>query len=184
MMTVDETPRPWWKEPMVWLVAGLPATAVIAGFTTYFIAAHEADTLVDTSFRKEGLVMVQKATSADLAAARQGLRARMTLHNGMLTTRLLGQEVAPPERLRLSIHHPTREELDMQLLLYQDASGNYVASLPDLGSGRRMMILAAEDQSWRITGQWTAPFTGTLELKALATNTSTPPPTGTEKGAH
>lgn len=183
-MTVDETPRPWWKEPMVWLVAGLPATAVIAGFTTYFIAAHEADTLMDTSFRKEGLVMVQKATPADQAAARMGLRAHMTLQDGMLTARLLGQEAAPPERLRLSIHHPTREDLDIHLLLYRDAGGNYVASLPDLGSSRRTLILAAEDQSWRITGQWAAPFTGSLELKALASNTSTTTHAGTEKGEH
>ena len=31
MMALDlSTDRPWWKEPMVWLIAGLPATAVIA----------------------------------------------------------------------------------------------------------------------------------------------------------
>ena len=28
MMALDlSTDRPWWKEPMVWLIAGLPATA-------------------------------------------------------------------------------------------------------------------------------------------------------------
>ena len=30
MMALDlSTDRPWWKEPMVWLIAGLPATAAL-----------------------------------------------------------------------------------------------------------------------------------------------------------
>lgn len=42
---------------MVWLIAGLPAAAVLAGLTTVMIASHHADQTVDESFHKEGLAV-------------------------------------------------------------------------------------------------------------------------------
>lgn len=52
--------RPWWKEPMVWLVAGLPLSAVIAGLTTVWIAANNADTPLTDQYRKEGMTTVEQ----------------------------------------------------------------------------------------------------------------------------
>ena len=34
---------PWWRVRMVWLVIAGPATVVVAGFATLFIAIHGAD---------------------------------------------------------------------------------------------------------------------------------------------
>jgi hypothetical protein len=42
----DPTRSSPWRNPMVWLVVGLPLSAVIAGFITLWIAAHGADPLV------------------------------------------------------------------------------------------------------------------------------------------
>ena len=33
---------PWWKEPMMWLVVGLPASVVVAGVWTFVIASRVA----------------------------------------------------------------------------------------------------------------------------------------------
>jgi hypothetical protein len=46
--TSDETRRPWWREPMMWLVIGGPLTVVIAGITTAVIAVRGADPVLDT----------------------------------------------------------------------------------------------------------------------------------------
>lgn len=54
-------PRPAWKEPMVWLIAGLPITAVIAGLVTVWIASSNADAPLKDQFRKEGLTIQQSA---------------------------------------------------------------------------------------------------------------------------
>jgi hypothetical protein len=35
-----------WRNPMVWLVVGLPLAAVVAGFITLWIAATHVDPLV------------------------------------------------------------------------------------------------------------------------------------------
>ncbi len=40
-------PRPWWKEPIMWLVVGGPLTAVIAGLTTVYIAVSNPDPVLD-----------------------------------------------------------------------------------------------------------------------------------------
>ena len=176
MMALDpQTERPWWKEPMVWLIAGLPATAVIAGFTTYFIAAHEPDSLVRAEFRKEGFALVEKTTAADTLAAELGLVARMAADNGRLEVSLKGRLSTPPERVALTIIHPTRESRDVALVLARSGGDSYGASLPDVGNGKRILVLEAQDRAWRITGQWMAPFSGMTELTAVETNHSTHP---------
>lgn len=38
--------RPWWREPMMWVVLGGPAIVVVAAIATGVIAWRGADTLV------------------------------------------------------------------------------------------------------------------------------------------
>jgi len=38
---------PWWKYPLMWLVLGLPASVVVAGLCTAWIALHSPDTVLD-----------------------------------------------------------------------------------------------------------------------------------------
>jgi hypothetical protein len=38
--------RPWWREPMMWLVLGGPLVVVVAAIVTGFIAWHGADPVV------------------------------------------------------------------------------------------------------------------------------------------
>ena len=45
---VSSPVRPWWREPMVWLVIGGPATVVVAGIATAVIAVRGADPIVST----------------------------------------------------------------------------------------------------------------------------------------
>lgn len=39
-------PRPWWREPMMWVVIGGPAIVVVAAITTGVVAWRGADTVV------------------------------------------------------------------------------------------------------------------------------------------
>jgi len=175
-MLLHEPQRPWWKEPMVWLVVGLPLSAVMAGFATYFIAAHEADTLVTNDMHKEGLILVKTMTPADRVAAQLGLIAQLRARHGALEARLTNYPRTAPKRLHLVLMHPTRQSRDIALILERDIGGEaYRALLPDLDRGRYGLILEAEDRGWRLVGQWLAPFSTTLELRAQETNSSTHP---------
>lgn len=176
MMALElSTDRPWWKEPMVWLVAGLPATAVVASFITYFIAAHDPDSLVRADYRKEGFALVEKTTDADEKATGLGLIARISVKDGHLEVTLKSRLASYPERVALTIIHPTKENQDIHILLEKPIGNAYRANIPDLGHGKRILVLEPEDRTWRVTGQWMAPFSGMTELAAAATNHSTHP---------
>jgi hypothetical protein len=45
--TDDATaPRPWYRHGHVWLVIAIPASALVAGILTLFIAIHGADPVI------------------------------------------------------------------------------------------------------------------------------------------
>ncbi len=176
MMALDPAPsRPVWKEPMVWLIAGLPAIAVIASFITYFIAAHEPDSLVREEHRKVGLAMVAPLNAAEQTAAAMGLSARLTSQDGRLELTLRGGLPGQPKQLALNIVHPTQENQDLHILLAHSHELSYIAPAPEMGSGKRILVLEPEDRTWRITGQWMAPFSGMTELVAEGSTPSTHP---------
>ncbi len=164
----------WWKEPMVWLVAGLPATAVIAAISTYFIAAHNQDPLVTTEYRKEGMT-VERVTERDDKAASAGIGADLAVKDGQLRLSLSGRLEQLPGALTLTIVHPTQADKDRQISLVHTNQGRYIAPDPDTGTGKRQLVLEPPDRAWRITGQWQAPFSGSTTLAATTTNPSTHP---------
>lgn len=175
MMALDPSPnRPWWKEPMVWLIAGLPATAVVASVTTYFIAAHEPDSLVKTEYRKDGFAISQ-VTDPDRLAAKLGLAAQLSVNEGQLRVTLRGGTGVRPEHINLSLVHPTQENQDIHVVLVRSRDLSYLAPLPDSGAGKRILILEPEDRTWRIAGQCVIPLAGMTELVAEAKNPSTHP---------
>lgn len=160
---------------MVWLIAGLPAIAVVASFATYFIAAHEPDSLVKAGYRKEGMAVTEKPSEAEQRAAALGLLGHLSAKEGRLSLILKGNVDRAPERLALNIVHPTLENQDIHILLARSDRLVYIAQVPDVGHGKRILVLEPEDRSWRITGQWSAPFSGMTELAAVVTNPSTHP---------
>jgi uncharacterized protein len=81
---------PWWREPMVWLIAGLPLAAVLASFATLWIAIRNADTLVKEGYLKEGFT-VQEVLPQDHEAVRLGLSGQLIVETDALRIQLAGQ---------------------------------------------------------------------------------------------
>jgi len=46
MTGVVEKPRPWYKEPWLWVIIAIPAAAVIASAITFYLAVSHPDYLV------------------------------------------------------------------------------------------------------------------------------------------
>ncbi len=53
------------KQPWMWLVLGLPATVVVAGFVTLWIAASDPQAIVVEPHNKVGLTVQQAKPVAD-----------------------------------------------------------------------------------------------------------------------
>ena len=157
---------PWWKERMVWLIIGLPLAAVVAGFATLYIAVHNADDIVKDEYVKTGMAVEAPRARLQLAA-RMGLAASVSYHDGALEMRMLKQGLQA-NTLVLTLVHPTKAGLDTQISLTSVGQGKYQARAVLTGQGKRHLILEPPDHAWRLEGDWRAPFDEEASLRAGA----------------
>lgn len=154
---------PWWKEPMIWLVAGLPALAVVASFVSYFIAANEPDPLVNAGYHKEGLAPTKDADKEQRASAMQ-VQAELEFGSGKVSISLYGLLDKQPASLELLLLHPTHADQDVRIVLPRIAQGQYTAPALEVSAGRRQWVLAPDDQDWRLTGRLNLPLDSPVRL--------------------
>jgi len=153
MMPAIDT-RIWYREPMVWLVFGLPAMVVLASLMTLTIAVRSggADSVADPVQR------VGKGQTIDLApdqmAARRDVHARLTLIDDSEAIELALQgDVADAAYLNLTLQHPTLAANDRDVQLVRVDAQRYLGRLA-LPRGHAWNVqLAANDGSWRIHGR-------------------------------
>jgi hypothetical protein len=145
--------RPWYREPLVWLVAAIPAITVFAGLTTVVIAGYGADPVVRDDFRKEGIA-INRDPGRDHAAARLGVTARVSDADGTLRVQLVLPETEAPRALVAILSHATRAEYDRMLTLSRGADGAYSARLPTLDRGHWYLELSPPNRDWRLTGEF------------------------------
>jgi hypothetical protein len=145
--------RPWYREPMLALVIGLPTAAVIASLATVVIAARSSGDAGDP--RVTRVAQVQTADLAvDRAAARAGLTAVVTFtpDDAVVLAFRSGQWQGPA--LRLTLRHVTDGTRDRELPLHRAGNAGYVALLPGaLPDGAYNAELTPEDGGWRLVGR-------------------------------
>lgn len=163
MATDDTLERLWWKEPMVWLVAGLPIVAVIASFTTYYIAADKPDTLVNAGYHKEGMAP-SKDTALDDRAVALSVSADLALNDGIAKLKLNGQFQSPPASLQLLLLHPTQSNQDVVVPFKGVGMGQYTGVISAGIIGKRQWILMPIDNAWRLSGELMLPMTSVVRL--------------------
>lgn len=162
--------KPWYREPWPWFLISLPATAVIAGVTTLWIAATSADGLVVGDYYKAGLAINQTLARDDAARA-LALTATLKNEDGALTLTLAGRMKAYPEQLTLTLAHPTRQGMDQTLVLSHAGSGHYRTSLPALPAGKWHAQLSDAASTWRLSGVLYTPFSQPVTLTTDAEST-------------
>jgi hypothetical protein len=164
------TSKPWYREPWPWFLISLPATAVIAGLTTVWIAANSADGLVVGDYYKAGLAINQTLARDDAARA-LALTATLQAKDGVLGLALAGRLHAYPDQLSLTLAHPTRQGLDQTLALSHAGGGLYRTSLPALPAGKWHAQLTDTASTWRLSGVLHTPFSQPVTLETDAEST-------------
>ncbi len=159
------TRKPWYREPWPWFLISLPATAVVAGLTTVWIAVTHYDGLVVGDYYKAGLAINQTLARDDAAYA-LGLAAAFHKEDGALTVTLTGKLATWPERLTLTLAHPTRQGQDRTLTLHHAGGGRYRVALPALHPGKWHAQLIDAASTWRLSGVVHAPFDQVATLTA------------------
>ena len=147
-------PKPWFRQFWPWFLIALPATAVVAGITTLFIAMHDPDGLVADDYYKAGLA-INRVLQKEHAAHRLGIEGdgRLDLTTGDLFLDLKGQfDIARGATLRLV--HATRAHHDQSLEMKPVGAGRLAAQLRErLPPGSWTLSLEPADGAWRVTGR-------------------------------
>lgn len=157
--------KPWYREPWPWFLMSLPATAVVAGLTTAWIAVQSADGLVVGDYYKEGLAINQTLERDDAAHA-LGLTATLKSEDGAMTLTLAGHLKAYPEELILTLAHPTHQGMDHTLTLHHAGGGHYRAALPAMPAGKWHAQLIDVASTWRLAGVLHSPFQQAVTLSS------------------
>lgn len=167
MTTPGNRGLPARREPMVWLVAAIPAMSVVAGIALVVVAVRSggADAVAGPVRR---MAQVQMADLGPDARARQ-LRLAAVVRGGDGRIEVLPVDGAFDRKapLTLWLHHPVDAGLDRSVALLPSAAGWRVRSEPELTHDWNLQ-LSPPDSRWRLQGRWPAGQQAAFLRPALA----------------
>lgn len=146
--------RPWYREPMVWLVFGLPSIVVIAGIVTLVIAIRAGgNDAYPAQVRRTAQIQVEDL-AADRAAIALGIRGTLAIDADTGAIRVLLDNVpAATVQLRLDLIHPARADGDVRLVLTR--SGDAFLGRLAMPVAQVWSVQAGDvDGAWRVTGRF------------------------------
>lgn len=146
--------RPWYRDYWPWFLISLPASAVVAGFITLWLAIESEDGVVVDDYYKQGLA-INRTLARDETAAKLQLVANMRLTGGNVALTLSGQLTSYPEQISLRIAHPTRAGMDQTALLTHIGDGRYTGHAQLPAPGRWALVLEDTGKIWLLHGQIT-----------------------------
>jgi uncharacterized protein len=149
--TSPRSATPAWHEPWVWLIVGIPALTVVAGFVTWWIAAQRADSNVAEDYYKRGLA-INRSLEREARAQEMGLQATIELRDGNdLRIGLAGADSTMPQSVTVLLTHPVRAERDVRLVLDRQPDGGYRIRSPQVEAGNWSVAIEAQD--WRLAAR-------------------------------
>ena len=157
--------EPWYKQGWPWLLISLPASAVVGGIITIFLAVNSPNALVVDDYYKEGL-----AINEDLARARRatelGITAELT-YDARTGVVVLATTGVPDETRQLTLRfvHPTLAERDVTALVVRAADGRYRTQLAPLAAANWHVQLQPDAADWRLETRLALPGSGQASLR-------------------
>lgn len=143
-----------WREPMVWLVFGLPALVVVAGIATLMIAIrhHDGGEVTD-QVQRTGRIQ-QTDLGPDARAQTLGLRVLLRERDGRIEALPMAGTLPLRQSLRLVAEHPTDRSLDRVLVL-QPSSDGWLSSEPfeTTRTHAWKFTLTPGNEQWRLRGR-------------------------------
>jgi hypothetical protein len=145
----DEGITPWYKEPWMFLVVGVPVIAVCWGMVIITLAVTGKDSLVSDSYYKDGMAYTENNEFIDKAKRLQ-VKATMTYNKGEIITTISGYLDEQPSFLQLQLIHPTLETKDESVFLQQADNGSYLGLANNDHLGKRKLWLQSPEQDWML----------------------------------
>jgi len=138
----------------------LPASAVVAGLYTLWLALQTTDSLVVQS--DDGMnVVTERNTAAEREASRLGLSAIVNINpetGAVIATVAAVANVELPDSLALRMRHPTLASRDANIELLRAmpnsrGEATWAGHFITPPSGRHFMTLSSAN-TWRLSAEW------------------------------
>jgi hypothetical protein len=156
----------WYREPFVWMILALLASAVGGSFASLYYAIESDDGVVVDDYYQAGK-HINQVLDRDHAARTHALKAQLQMDyaKGMLHVRLSAKDAKVlPSHIDLRWLNATRAVKDRDTTLSRTPDGSYDAPLPPLPMGHWYVQLEAND--WRLVGSLQVPTMDTLLIDA------------------
>lgn len=160
MQRIREDTSPWYRQFWPWFIIALPASAVVAGLYTVWLAVQTNDSLVVQS--EVGMdVVTEQHEAAENEALRLGLSAEIgiDIESGAVEVTLFFAGGTPdPRSLSLEFIHPTLAVRDVTITLSRamsatDGAARWAGHFLTVPDGRHYVVLSSDD-GWRLSGEW------------------------------
>ena len=141
-----------WREPMVWLMIGLPAASVVVGLALVVAAVRSggADEVSD-DVRSTAQMQVSEL-GPDARAQTMKLSAVLRLEDAAVDVLPVNGDFVRNQALILTLSHPTDATQDRRLILQPSELGWRIAG--DVRAGHDWIAqLAPADGRWRLRGR-------------------------------
>lgn len=161
----------WYRQPMVWMLLGIPGSAVIMGAVMLTLAITSYDGLVADDYYRLGL-QINRSLARDDSARVQGLSAVVypfepglgeedrsgdgLSEKGLVLDLSSHMDVARlPAIVQLNAYRTTRSDADRTIMFYREAGGTYRA--PNVGLPMEgVWNVELTGANWRLRGRFTA----------------------------
>jgi hypothetical protein len=147
----DERKRPFWREPMMWLVIALPLASVVAGVILVTLAARDASDSVGDVVQRTAQIQVSDL-SPDARARDLKLSAVVRIDEGYVEVLPVTGEFDRKQPLRLVLRHPTLAASDLELRA-QPGDNGWRAEAEVATDHDWKLELMPEGMPWRLQGR-------------------------------
>lgn len=153
--------RPWYRQPIFWILMSGPIIVIIAAFFTFGLAKTTASDMVSDDYYKDGK-HINLQLDRDVAAIKRNLHAQVLFNSDYTSAKVfLSGDFDHSQPLKFSLLHPAKKANDQTVelkLANTAASGNryeYTAAFEKLPATIHW-YLRIEDQTgqWRIETKW------------------------------
>jgi hypothetical protein len=155
-----EDTDPWYRQFWPWFIMALPASAVVAGLYTLWIAMQTTDSLVVRS--DDGVnVVTERNIAAENEAKRLGLSALVDINletGAVVVTMSSAANADLPKSLELRMRHPTMASRDASIAVLRampnsSGSATWAGHFVRPPVGRYFMTLSSGN-TWRLSTEW------------------------------
>ncbi len=146
---------PWYRYPMVWMIVGIPFSAIVMGVVMIWLAVTTDDGLVADDYYKQGMA-INRDLHRDAQAQEMALSAELEMNetDGLIRVNLAfdkGALESYPDVLQLKLQYATHDHNDVHLELNHGQADQYIGMVRQpLIQGKWYIELSQGE--WRLNG--------------------------------